>query len=153
MTIEDNVITETWEQVIKKLEDTVPKEVHVDWAYTGGGCCGVELYPKHSKDCFPMVFITMEDVPNVGEYDMPVNSFMFAVGYYPTYSSWEWDGTQSVSTIIVNEELDIRDTNPIRHNDNGYVQTDYCLPSDRTDDHNKWAVEKLIDVVNGYIRA
>jgi len=153
MNIEDNVITETWEQVIKKLKDAVPKEVHVDWAYTGGGCSGVELYPKHSKDCFPMVFITMEDVPNVGEYDMPVNSFMFAVGYYATEDAWSWDGTQNFTNIIVNEELDIRHSNPIRHNDNGYSQADYCLPSDRINDPNKWAVEKLIDVVNGYIRA
>ena len=94
----------------------------------------------------------MEDVPCYWEYEDPVNSFMFKVGYYPTELSWEFDGTQNFTTIIVNEKLDIRDTNPIRHNDNGYSQTDYCLPSNRINDHNKWAVKKLIDVVNGYIR-
>ena len=153
MTIKDNVITETWEQVIEKLKDAVPKEVYVHWAHTGGNCSGIDLYPKHSKNYFPKVFITHEDVPSYGEYEDPVNSFMFKVGYYPTELSWEFDGTQNFTTIIVNEELDIRDTNPIRHNDNGYSQTDYCLPSNRINDHNKWAVKKLIDVVNGYIRA
>lgn len=153
MDIENNVITVTWKQVIEKLKDAVPKEVIVDWAHTGGNCSGIDLYPEHSKDYFPKVFIIMEDVPCYWEYEDPVDSFMFTVNYYPTESSWEWDGTQSVSYIIVNEELDIRDTNPIRHDSNGYSQADYCLPSDRINDPNKWAVEKLIDVVNGYIRA
>ena len=152
-TIEDNVITETWEQVIKKLKDAVPKEVIVDWAHTGGNCSGIDLYPEHSKNYFPKVFIIMEDVPCYWEYGDPVDSFMFQVNYYPTELSWENDGTASSSAIIVNEELDIRDTNPIRHDNNGYSQADYCLPSDRINDHNKWAVETLINVVNGYIRA
>ena len=152
-TIEDNVITETWEQVIKKLKDAVPKEVYVEWAQTGGWCSGIDLYPKHSNDTFPKVFITMEDTPCYWDYEEPVDSFMFNVGYYPTELSWENDGTASSSAIIVNEELDIRDTNPIRHDNNGYSQVDYLLPSDRINDHNKWAVETLINVVNGYIRA
>jgi len=154
MTIEDNVITETWELVEIQLQDSVPKQVNCFWQHTGGNCAGIELHPEHSQDGFPMIFITHEDVPTYGEYEYPVDSFMFAVGYYPTEGAWCWDGTQSLTSIIVNEELDIRNTNPIRHDTkDGYSHVDYLLPSDRINDPNKWAVETLIDVVNGYIRA
>ncbi len=153
MIIEDNVITETWELVEIQLQDAVPKQVNCFWQYTGGNHAGIELHPKQSRDGFPLIFITHEDVPTYGDYECSVDSFMFAVGYYSNEDAWHWDGTQSVTNIIVNEQLDVKDANPIRHNNNGYSQADYLLPSDRINDHNKWAIETLIDVVNGYIRA